>query len=166
VCRVCGHVAHEPVLHLTLPDLSPLPPVPDGAGRATILVVDRESSIRALVRACLAEEGYRVVCVPRPEDALVALAAARFALVLTGTFADPVVGDPWATVGRIRAAAGNIPVFIFTAHAPDLFADFHERGFAGVIAKPFDLDELFAAVAHQLRARSRCPRDVFASLPR
>jgi CheY-like chemotaxis protein len=116
---------------------------------ATILVVDHEQSILALVQDCLRDAGYRVVAAPCRGDALIALRSFRFDLVLAGTFAgvDRADDDPWATVESIRQAAGGTPVAIFTAHNPCVYADFRERGFAGVIVKPFDLDTLVVATA-------------------
>jgi CheY-like chemotaxis protein len=79
---------------------------------------------------------------------LEALAGARFDLVLTDALADlsPAAG-PWATLDRIRVAAGGTPVVICTAHDPELFAGFAARGFGGLVRKPFSLAELLAAVA-------------------
>lgn len=80
-------------------------------------------------------------------DALVALAAFRFALVLADT-AGATAADPWSGLEAVRDAAGDTPVVVFSAHHPRVFADFHERGFAGLVAKPFDLDTLLATVRH------------------
>jgi len=121
-------------------------------------VVDHEQAILDLVRDCLADAGYRVVVTAHPADALIALSSFRFDLVLAGTFAGSgrVDDDPWAAVESIRQAAGETPVVIFTAHNPRVYATFHAHGFAGVIAKPFDLDCLVATtdrlVARHVRA--------------
>jgi DNA-binding response OmpR family regulator len=43
---------------------------------------------------------------------------------------------------------------IFSAHDTGMFADYAARGFASVIAKPFDLDEMLAAVQASLGQRA------------
>ena len=116
--------------------------------RPTILLVDDDPLVAALAQDALALEGYRVVLVHNHAQALVAIAAVRFRLVLTDTGAGAVPGSPtmWADLGRIREAAGTTPTVLFSAHHPTLLAGHHERGFAGVIAKPFDLDALLETV--------------------
>jgi two-component system OmpR family response regulator len=116
--------------------------------RDTILVVDDDDTILALVRECLGDEGYRVVVASTEADALTALSAVRFALVLTDAFVGRSSGvlEYWPALERIRAAAGAAPVVVFSAHAERMFAGFMERGFNAVVHKPFDLDDLTAVV--------------------
>jgi DNA-binding response OmpR family regulator len=112
-----------------------------------ILLIDDDPTILEVALDVLPEEGYCVVSASTHEDGLTALRAVRFALVLCDTDGAGE-GRPearWSALERIRAA-GETPVVIISAHAPGMFADFHERGFAGVIAKPFDIDELLATV--------------------
>jgi len=118
----------------------------------TILLVEDEPSIAALVQEALREAGHRVIVAPTPDDALTALTGVRYALILADTAATETVtsGDPWVSLDQVRRAAGPTPVVIFTAHQPSLFAAWRERGFAGFIAKPFDLDDLVAQVTGYL----------------
>jgi CheY-like chemotaxis protein len=96
----------------------------------------------------LTDEGYRVVSAPTHDDALSALTAVRFALILcdTGGASEGGHDARWAAPERIKAASGETPVIIFSAYPPHLFEEFARRGFAGLIAKPFDLDELLETV--------------------
>jgi CheY-like chemotaxis protein len=110
--------------------------------------VEDDGGIRNLVREALGEEGYRIVAASTHADALAALRAARFALVL----ADPVSPldtdpDRWSSLECLRAASGDTPVVIFSAHNPDAFEGYAARGFAGLLPKPFALDDLLATVA-------------------
>jgi two-component system OmpR family response regulator len=114
----------------------------------TILVVDDDEAICALVAETLRDEGFRVVAAPSHADALVALSAVRFALVLADAPPDAPALDEerWAGLDRLRAAAATTPVIICTAYRPALFDGWRERGYADLIAKPFDLDDLAAQV--------------------
>jgi CheY-like chemotaxis protein len=125
--------------------------------RATILVVDDNAAILGLVRECLGDEGYRVVAASSEADALVALGAVRFALVLTDAFVGRSTGlmDYWTVLERIRAAGGATPVVIFSAYAGRMFAGFSGRGFRAVVHKPFVLDALVTAVRQAVGLHGR-----------
>ena len=120
--------------------------------RAHILVIDDEPAILDLTAQALRDDGYRAVTLAGHAEAVRHLAAFRFDLILADS-AGAGVADPWAALEAVRAAAGDTPVLIFSAHDPALFADFAARGFAGVIAKPFDLDQLAETVRDTLVER-------------
>jgi CheY-like chemotaxis protein len=120
--------------------------------RASILVIDDDSAIRDLTAQTLRDEGYFAVTLTDHSEAVRYLAAFRFDLVLADS-AGAGVADHWAALEKVRAAAGDTPILVFSAHDPAVFADYVERGFAGVIAKPFDLDGLLAAVCDTLAGR-------------
>jgi two-component system nitrogen regulation response regulator GlnG len=118
-----------------------------------ILVVDDDASVRSVVHEALSEGGHRVAGAATLEQALEALAHARFDLVLVDALQAPAGGDPsdrWAVVERVRKQAGYAPVVIFTAYREEDFTGYAERGFADLLLKPFDLDELLATVARHL----------------
>lgn len=120
-----------------------------GLRRSHLLVVEDDPDILGIMREGLTGEGYRVSGVATPEAALTALRRGGIDLVIADAFR-PLALAPaearWATLGRLRAAAGATPIVIATAHQPGDYADFAERGFAAFLAKPFDLDELFETV--------------------
>jgi DNA-binding NtrC family response regulator len=127
-----------------------------GKAGGVVLVVDDDATIRAVVCEALRDAGYRVATAATPEEAADALRHARVGLVL----ADPQLaeagapgGDRWAALEQIKALARGAPVVIFTAHGERDFADYAERGFAEVLTKPFDLDELLRVVRRRLPAR-------------
>ena len=115
-----------------------------------------EPSIATLVQEALREAGHRVIVAPTPDAALTALTGVRYALILADTAGTETVtgGDPWASLDQVRRPAGPTPVVIFTAHQPSLFADWPDRGFAGFLAKPFDVDDLLTLVADLLPDRA------------
>ena len=111
----------------------------------TVLIVEDDPLVRELVRDILAE----VDCTPRfvfhPDAVSRALATAPVDLILADS-AGAGVGDVWPALNAVRDAAGAIPVLIFSAHPPARFADYRERGFAGVVSKPFTQETLIAAI--------------------
>ena len=113
---------------------------------SAILVEEDEPDIRDLLAALLRDAGDRAVAAPGHAPALPLLAAARFAPVLADAEARGA-GDParWDGLESLRAAAGGAPVATCSAHPPDAFADFAARGFAALVPKPSDADELLAA---------------------
>ncbi len=114
----------------------------------TVLVIDDDRAILALMRRALRGEGYGVETAATLDEARPPLAARRCSLVLADTPRATDRADPafWAGLAAIRDAAGDTPVAIFSAHSPDAFDGYAARGFAGVVAKPFDLDALLASV--------------------
>jgi DNA-binding NtrC family response regulator len=113
--------------------------------RASILVIDDDLGIRDMAAEALRDEGYRAVTLVNHAEAVQYLRALRFGLILADS-AGSGVADPWAALEAVKAAAGDTPVIIFSAHPPRVFAGYRERGFAGLIAKPFDLDDLLGTV--------------------
>jgi CheY-like chemotaxis protein len=114
----------------------------------TILVVDDDLAIRDVVHDALRDEGFRVVAATNHADAVTALKAVQFALILSDSMGGAAIAsaDPWGDLEDIRRAARNTPTVIFSAHDPRVFDGWRERGFAGFIAKPFDLDTLLHEV--------------------
>ncbi len=124
-----------------------------GRGRGLVLVVDDEPAIQEVVRDCLGDEGYRVASATTFAEAVDALTHTRFDLVLAdvldATAADPAL-DRVALLEQLRDLAGYTPVVIFTAHRENDVAPLVQRGFQGLLCKPFDLDELVAVVERQI----------------
>ncbi|HET8626393.1 MAG TPA: response regulator, partial [Thermomicrobiales bacterium] len=130
-----------------------MPPAP-----RTILIVEPDPDIRDLIALILRDAGYRATRAAGEAAARAALAARRYDLVLLDTLGVANVRDPgrWAAVGRVWAAAGGTPTMLATPYPPAAFADWRARGFAGLIAKPFDCDDLLAAVAAALGGDTVC----------
>ncbi len=116
--------------------------------RATILLVEDDPTIAALIRDALTDEGYRVLLAASLTLGCAILAAFRVGLILT----DGLRGgdDPWAPLAPLVARAGGTPVILCSASSPALYADYADHGFAALLPKPFDLDGLLALVASVL----------------
>lgn len=125
----------------------------------TLLVIDDEQPILELLGETLVEESLRVTLAPDLPAALTALNRDSFDLVLADALAEvdnDFSLDQWPALEMIKARAGSARVVIFSAHPPHHFACWQTRGFAGFIAKPFDLDELIETVHLYLSAEQAC----------
>ena len=114
---------------------------------AMILVVDDELAVREVLALVLVDEGYRVRTARDGTDALALLDAAAPDLIVSDVTMPRMGGGE--LVERLRARGSGIPVILMSANyaAVDL---------PGVrfLAKPFDLDDLSAAVRHTLADRA------------
>jgi two-component system chemotaxis response regulator CheY len=115
-----------------------------------ILVVDDDPTILATVSEALDLEGFPVVTAANGAEALVELERSRPSLVLLD-MRMPVL-DGWGFMRVIRERGLNLTVVVMTA-AADARRWATEVGAQGVLAKPFELDELVSAVV-----RLRPPR--------
>jgi two-component system chemotaxis response regulator CheY len=112
-----------------------------------ILVVDDEPAIRDSVAECLESEGYPVQALARAADVLEWLQREPAALVLVDLVMPGMNGAE--LVERLRADANPavraVPVVLMTAAIPTA----SERAVPadGILRKPFEVDDLLAAVA-------------------
>ena len=122
------------------------------ATRGTILVVDDNPDIAALMREVLTEEDYRVLVAQSVADALVILGAFTVGLVLTDAF-HPAPGAPddrWSPVETLVRASRGTPLVLCSARNRADYADFAAHGVAAYLPKPFDLDGLLDVVGATL----------------
>jgi CheY-like chemotaxis protein len=119
-----------------------------------ILIIDDNRDIGSLLDLLLSEEGYEVMYVE---------SLARGGAVLATRAPDLVIADvrlsgahPFAVMDLLMAdpATRDIPLLLCTAAVWDVEEGRArvERAGVDVVFKPFDIDELLAAVQH------RCPR--------
>jgi CheY-like chemotaxis protein len=113
-----------------------------------ILIVDDDESIRQIVRLCLTDEGYDVAEAGHGQAALALVGDFRPSLILLD-LRMPVM-DGWEFARRYRSTPGpHVPIVAFVAalNAEQECADLPT---AGILTKPFDLDDLLQAVRTQL----------------
>ncbi|HEY6957380.1 MAG TPA: response regulator [Candidatus Limnocylindria bacterium] len=126
-----------------------------------VLVIDSDSDIDELVRAVLTDAGYEITILTEMLPDAIAAVVGRVepdAILLDGE--DPSgFGSSWEHAAAIAKRERQIAVMMFSAHGEDLAearADVSERTkaarLAGVIPKPFDLDELLDTVARAVSA--------------
>lgn len=135
-------------MHSTQPRPLPAP---------ALLVIDDEPPILDLLGEALGEEGFLVSTAADLPAALAALDNRSFDLVLADSLAsfDEVTGlDCWTALEAILGRVGRAQAVIFSAHPERYFVGWRGRGFAGFVAKPFDLDQLAAALRGYLSSAS------------
>jgi two-component system, cell cycle sensor histidine kinase and response regulator CckA len=120
--------------------------MPTKSGKATILVVDDEVSLRQVLVRQLRSEGYNVV---EAGYGLEALAVARSSakpidLVLSDIVMPGMIGTELAQ--RLLAEHPGIRVVLMSAHTLDPVADPSGRGNVPVLAKPFEGQRMLALV--------------------
>jgi two-component system, chemotaxis family, chemotaxis protein CheY len=115
---------------------------------ARILIVDDDESIRQIVRLCLMDEGYEVYEAPNGQAALDALADFQPELILLD-LRMPVM-DGWEFSRRYADLPGpHVPIVAFVA-ALNAEQECAMLSTASILTKPFDLDDLLAAVRGHL----------------
>ncbi len=117
----------------------------------TVLVIEDDAAIAGLFAEVLTEEGYGVECALSQRDALALLRSTPIApcLVLSRAFVT-AHGDPYVWLDLVRGHT-RAPVVICARSSAQHFAEYRERGYAGFLAEPFDLEDLTAQIV------SLCP---------
>src|SRR5712691_11049110 len=125
----------------------------------TVLLVEDEQSIGALVRAYLSREGFGLVWVRSGEEALAELGRHAVRIVVLDLGLPGI--DGFEVCRRIRARS-PVPIIMLTARdeEPDRVAGF-ELGADDYVTKPFSPRELVARIKAVLRlAEPQAPEDV------
>ena len=117
-----------------------------------ILVVEDDDTIRMTVAECLEMEGYEVTTATNGAEALDILEQTRPALVLLD-MRMPVL-DGWAFARAAADRGLSLRILVMSA-AADARRWAQEIGARGVVAKPFELDELLRAVARHVVEKPR-----------
>jgi DNA-binding NtrC family response regulator len=111
-----------------------------------ILVVDDEKNMRRSLQLMLNDEGYAVRAAESAEDALALLAHEEFFMVITDARLGGISG--YEFLGKIRSQWPELPSLMITAYAtPKLAVEAIKAGAMDYLAKPFEPEELFHAVA-------------------
>jgi len=123
------------------------------AGRpARVLVVDDETHVRAMIGSTLERNGYEVQLASSVREALEALEANTYDLVLTDIVMQDLNGI--ALLEKLHAQQPNLPVVMVTAiHDISVAIDSMRRGAYDYLLKPFERDHLIGTVERALRHR-------------
>ena len=120
--------------------------------RDSILVVDDDESIRQIVRICLSEEGFVVREASNGQMALEMLADFQPSVILLD-LRMPVM-DGWEFTRRYQETPGpHAPIIAFVA-ALNAIEECAGLQTAAILNKPFDLEDLLAAIQVQLPLRT------------
>jgi CheY-like chemotaxis protein len=109
----------------------------------SVLVVDDDPSILAVVRGILESEGYHVSTATNGMDGLEAMRVAPYALVILD-MRMPIV-DGWSFTSFLDAFDNPVPILVMTA-GQDAQEWAKEVGATHYLEKPFDLPDLLNAV--------------------
>jgi signal transduction histidine kinase/CheY-like chemotaxis protein len=124
-------------------------PVVDGVSRARVLVAEDNEMIRELIEAMLTDAGHEVVLVQNGAQAIAALEANDFDLVLMDVQMPEM--DGIAATRRIREMGDRvrgIPIIALTAYAmPEDIARCRSAGANEHLSKPIDRQKLLRLVA-------------------
>ena len=120
----------------------------------TILVIDDDKNILAILQMYLKKEGYGVATGERGDTALQIFEQVQPALVLLDVMLPGM--DGWSVLGRLRQIS-NVPVIMLTGKGDTLDRiQGLDLGADDYIPKPFDAKELIARIKAVLR-RSAAP---------
>src|SRR5688572_26419228 len=117
--------------------------------RETILIVDDDRSVGASLALLLKQAGYRSRAVTSPEDALAALEAERFDLVLQDmNFSRKTTGEEGLDLlARIKARRPALPVVLITAWGSiSLAVRGMQAGASDFVTKPWNNQHMLASV--------------------
>jgi DNA-binding NtrC family response regulator len=133
------------------------------AGRK-ILVVDDDQIILDLLRRVLSREGYRVKTARRAEDAVSEVHADAYDLAITDV--DLCHSDGRELMSLIGEVSPHTALVVMTGNPEEQVVRFARDHAQGLLAKPFALEQLLAAVSGALseRAEEAPQADVASSL--
>jgi CheY-like chemotaxis protein len=143
------------------------PPAPASAlpvskvpgGTETVLVIDDEPAVRAMLARQLRERGYSVIAVADGAEALEVLRgpAHDIALVITDVVMPDMSGPEVAR--HARALGAGLPFMFVSGQPRELLVAYDDPAeFGPVLEKPFSADELAGLVRHTLDQHARATR--------
>ena len=121
-----------------------------------VLLVDDDADVADVVIAILTDEDYLVDVLPDTshESVMAAVGMQEPDCILLDGARGLEYGSSWAEAAYLGARDRPIPTIMFSAHARDVREAQREESdraraaeFAAILAKPFSLDDLLAAVA-------------------
>lgn len=131
------------------------PLTPNQRARATILLVEDDGAVRAMLAEVLRLEGYRIVEADTGASALHLAETTVPDLIVTDILMDDI--DGVELIGRIRQHLPAVPIISMSGGGrigAAYYLDISEQlGANAAFQKPFDNDALLAAIARLLLAR-------------
>jgi len=143
-----------PVTDQTAGEAAPEPPAPARGQGETILVAEDQDSLARLIHRILDRQGYHVITVTTPEDALrhASDSSQRIDLLLTDAIMPGLLGNELAA--RIRALRPGLPVIYMSGYAqPILDTQGALDPHSDLLEKPFAETTLLTRVQRALDGR-------------
>jgi CheY-like chemotaxis protein len=114
--------------------------------RSSVLVVEDDAGIRLMLGNLLGELGYATILMATAAEALHVLATVTPAAILLDVGMPVMDGAAFRGEQLRLGLAPGVPVLVMTASPKALGPEWSDLAPAGVLAKPFDADELDAAL--------------------
>jgi CheY-like chemotaxis protein len=122
-----------------------------------VLLADDEAAFRCCVNIYLSRAGYVVTEVADGKQALEALQAGPYDLLITDQQMPNLTGAE--LISRLRLAGMNLPVIVAASDLePFNASEFSRLKIAALLQKPFGLDELRRALDQSLSPLLACPQ--------
>ncbi len=119
----------------------------------TILVIDDEDDVRAMVVKALKDEGFETIEADNGSSALTLAKNRRPDLIISDVIMDSGSGFMLQELLRDNPETAGIPLILMSGHAKHAGA-WESDSEIGYLAKPFGVLELLAAVARKLGPKS------------
>jgi len=133
------------------------PPVARLSDQVRVLLADDETAIRRFVTLYLSRAGYAVTAVADGQQALEALQADSYDLLITDQQMPNLTGAE--LISRLRLAGMNLPVIVAASDLePFSESECSHLKIAALLQKPFDLDALRRALDQSLSPILACPQ--------
>jgi two-component system response regulator AtoC len=127
--------------------------------KPNVLIVDDDVSLGKVLHALLSQADFAPRHVPGAKEALDALAAESFDLVLTDLRMPGM--DGMALLGHLSHEWPDVPVVVLTAHGTvPLAVEAMRSGAADFVLKPFDREELVFVIRKALQGSERAANAV------
>lgn len=132
--------------------------VPTGSGR--ILIMDDEEFLRSTGREILETAGYDVAAAPDGDEAIRLYKEARdagrpFDLVILDLTIPGGMGGR-ETLDNLRSIDPEVKAIVSSGYSNDpIMSDYGKFGFRGIIAKPYKIEDFFAAVTRVLGEQTK-----------
>ncbi len=131
------------------------------ADKKRIVVLDDDHDVADIIQTVLLDEGFAVSCLYGPDDETMERAVLDLSpdCVIVDGSGPPRAPDPWTVARSLAAHKPPIPTILLSGHArnrDEAMLGESERArasaFLAVVPKPFDVDQLVAAVRNALGA--------------
>jgi len=126
--------------------------------KGRVLFMDDEESIREMAVFLLRRFGFEVVCAADGSEAVLRYAEAHaggepFSLVIMDLTVPGGMGGREA-IGKLKAIDPNVRAIVSSGYSSDpVLANYREHGFCGVVAKPYEVNELARVLREAMAAR-------------
>lgn len=113
----------------------------------SILLVDDKIENLVVLESILDSPDYRLVRAQNAEEALLALLAGEFAVIVLDVMMPGMDGIELAQMVRARKKTQHVPILLLTAHAPDSMMAGYAAGAVDFLTKPIQFQVLRSKVA-------------------